>query len=217
VDFTGQDRRQLDRASTLAGTAWIVAWNAPSAGGGSSSVVMIERCRNSGGVLRAAAKPFDPTGSARVPSQAGAAVASPIQGAVGLGAEDGDAAELAGTAAGALFEQPASRPAASKNATDRRIRTGPVCRGRPTGGYRGGDVDGAIRAAALTIIVHLQRTALMAAPTWFGTPVQPAGSNGFAAARLPRLQQCPPAHDPAGQTGHARVRPHRPEAGGDHH
>jgi len=34
VDFTGQALVQLDRASTLGGTASIVEWNLPSAGGG---------------------------------------------------------------------------------------------------------------------------------------------------------------------------------------
>src|SRR5690242_2123531 len=99
---------------------------------------MIERFRSSGGVLRAAAKPFDPTGSTRVPSQAGAAVAFPIRVTAGLGAgvagvAGGAVGVVAGTGVDGVPEQPAATPHASRTVRSRRSRTGPVCPAASTG------------------------------------------------------------------------------------
>src|SRR4051794_41885788 len=54
---------------------------------------MIERLRSSGGVAWAAARPLDPTGSTRVPSQEGAAVAPPTRPAAGADPPDANPAE----------------------------------------------------------------------------------------------------------------------------
>ena len=96
---------------------------------------MIERFRSSGGVARAAAKPLDPTGSTRLPSQAGAAVALPIRVTDGLGsgaegvagAAAGALGVVAGTGAGDGPEQPAATPQASRVVKSRQSRTEPVC------------------------------------------------------------------------------------------
>jgi len=96
---------------------------------------MIERFRSSGGVAWAAAKPFDPTGSTRLPSQAGAAVALPIRVTDGLGsgvaevagAGGGTLGVVAGPGAGAAAEQPAAIQQVSRAVDSRHNRTGPVC------------------------------------------------------------------------------------------
>jgi hypothetical protein len=138
VAFTGQALVQVERASTLAGTAWIVEWKPPSAGGGRSSVVMIDRLRNSGGVACAAAKPLDPTGSTRVPSQAGAAVASPMRLTDGLGSVAEVAvgaldlpASASGAGLGDVPEQAAATPQASRAVNSRLIGSHTDVRCRP--------------------------------------------------------------------------------------
>src|SRR5215813_3705743 len=71
----------------------MVAWKRPSGGGGSTSTVMMDRLRSSGGVSLGVANPLGPTGRARVPSHDGAALAFPMR--VGLGALVGTAARWA--------------------------------------------------------------------------------------------------------------------------
>jgi len=147
---------------------------------------MIERFRSSGGVFWAAAKPFDPTGSTRVPSQAGAAVALPIRVTAGLGS---DAAGDAGVAAGALGvvagtgagdgpEQPAATPQASRAVNSRRSRTGSVCLVVSSPGHRPYGVPmikaGARRFGALGGVLALSVASLAGGPYESEPPAGPA-------------------------------------------
>ncbi len=84
-------------SSTSSGTGTTSAWNVPSRGGGSTSVVTMRRSRSSGGVGWTSPNPSSSRGSTRVPSHAGAAVAAGAGVAVALGIAAGsDGGELGG-------------------------------------------------------------------------------------------------------------------------
>ena len=132
---TGQAGFHVERAATSRETGSIDDSKPSPAGGGRSLTVTSRRSTSSGGVGCAAAKPFGPTGSARVPSHAGRGFAVPVSSTVvvelvapaAAASPEGVVVELGAVPVVPATAQAASNPAAASaraTAPERRRREG---------------------------------------------------------------------------------------------